>query len=60
MKAPFSTEQRIYAFDSQCFELAKYFCPHVSHHLVNELAQAIQDTVEDHPASVAEMEYLGT
>lgn len=39
---------RKYSFDSKCFDLAEYFLPaEATESVKNELAQSIQDAVED-------------
>ena len=44
-----SQKKKNYSFDPKCQELAEYFLPSgVSEELVKDLAQAIQDAVEDH------------
>lgn len=35
-----------YTFDDQCYELAQHFFPNATEEKLNEVAQAIQDTVE--------------
>jgi hypothetical protein len=41
--------KKTYSFDPKCQELAEHFLPSgVSERLVKDLAQAIQDAVEDH------------
>lgn len=42
-------KNKAYSFDSKCYELAEHFLPSTaSERLKNELAQAIQDAVEDY------------
>lgn len=38
-----------YSFDDQCYELARHFFPNASEEKLNEVAQAIQDTIETFP-----------
>jgi hypothetical protein len=35
-------------FDARCYQLARYFMPHAAEPEVEELAQTIQDTIEEH------------
>lgn len=54
------TDEQKFSFDDECFRLVKHFCPHASNAVCNELAQAIQDLVENSRASSEEERYLGT
>jgi hypothetical protein len=42
-------DKRKWSFDPKCYELAEHFMPpEAPKRVINELAQAIQDAVEDH------------
>jgi hypothetical protein len=38
---------RKFSFDEKCYELAEYFYPEAATQRLNELAQRIQDVIED-------------